>query len=75
MGFESEFILLHQTTDGSIKAVNNHPWSGDHAFLAGTVESKAVEEMVETLMSVGIVVEQFHSEAAPGQVRRQTRPS
>lgn len=37
-------------------------------MLSDTVETNALEEMVEAITAAGIVVEMYHAEAAPGQV-------
>ncbi|KAL3487173.1 hypothetical protein BJX62DRAFT_10599 [Aspergillus germanicus] len=70
-GFEVEVVFLRPTTDPSTgeedwgAATTNHSWS------QMTRETRRMlpllEEIAETLASVGIHLEQFHAESAPGQ--------
>jgi glutamine synthetase len=69
VGFETEFILLKKTSDGSIQTVNQQPWASTRATLTGSPEAACMEEIAEALERCGIVVEMYHSEATQGQVR------
>lgn len=70
-GFEIEVVFLKPFLDQGTSendwapAINNHSWS------QMTRETRSVlpllEEIVETLASIGIYLEQFHSESSPGQ--------
>jgi glutamine synthetase len=69
VGFETEFILLKKTSDGSIQTVNQQPWASTRATLTGSPEAACMEGIVHALEGCGIVVEMYHSEATQGQVR------
>ncbi len=70
-GFEIEVVFLKSTTDPStgeedfVPSITNHSWS------QMTRETRRLlpllEDITETLASIGIYLEQFHSESAPGQ--------
>ncbi|KAL4949452.1 hypothetical protein BDW69DRAFT_174414 [Aspergillus filifer] len=69
-GFEIEVVFMKLTTDPSGEEswgpiITNHSWS------QMTRETRRMlpllEEIVETLASIGIYLEQFHSESSPGQ--------
>lgn len=60
VGFELEFALA--TIDG--KFDDRHTYSSARAF---DVESSLLDDLCDTLYSMGIVVEQLHKESAPGQ--------
>lgn len=70
-GFEIEVVFLKSITDPStgeedfVPSVTNHSWS------QMTRETRrllpVLEDVTETLASIGIYLEQFHSESAPGQ--------
>ena len=49
--------------------VNDHQWSTTATLTTGTVEAQALEEIADTIQADGIVLEMYHSEGAPGQVR------
>lgn len=66
VGFESEFILLKNTNP--VEAVNAHGWSNSPALASGTKETEAMEEIARGIISSGIELMMYHSEAAPGQV-------
>ena len=66
VGFESEVIFLSSVDP--IKAVNDYSWSVSQALPAGVVETRAVEEIASILSKCGLL-EMYHAEAAPGQVR------
>ncbi|TDL24695.1 FLU1-II [Rickenella mellea] len=72
MGFETEFILLKSTNP--ITAVNNYGWSESAAMSAGTVETKALDEMADALAFSDIELQMYHAEAAPGQFEIVTGP-
>jgi glutamine synthetase len=76
VGFESEFVLLRRGPDGepTVQPVNRAPWSGTRGLLAGTPEAAALEEMVQSLLAMGIHVEQYHTEGAAGQYEIVTAP-
>jgi hypothetical protein len=70
VGFETEFCLLKPATDdGRIVPVNDAPWAAARATLAGTPEAACMEALADALDASGIVLEMYHAEAAPGQVR------
>ncbi|KAL4873599.1 hypothetical protein BDV12DRAFT_81174 [Aspergillus spectabilis] len=71
-GFEIEVVFLKPITNPSTgeeedwgRTITNHSWS------QMTRETRRmlplIEEIVETLASIGIFLEQFHSESSPGQ--------
>ncbi|KAE8349471.1 hypothetical protein BDV28DRAFT_60719 [Aspergillus coremiiformis] len=69
-GFEIEVIFLQTTTDASgdteyVPAVQNHSWSQMTRDTRTMVP--LLEEIVDTLAAIGIHLEQFHAESAPGQ--------
>ncbi|KAE8315560.1 hypothetical protein BDV41DRAFT_530360 [Aspergillus transmontanensis] len=69
-GFEIEVILLKPTTNDAgetdyVPAVRNHSWSQMTSDTRKMVP--LLEEIVESLASIGIHLEQFHAESAPGQ--------
>ncbi|PLB50337.1 FluG family protein [Aspergillus steynii IBT 23096] len=70
VGFELEFTLLRQRTlpDGR---VTYEPANTDHAWCSMTRDDELLlgllEEAVLALQSLGIMVQQFHAELAPGQ--------
>ena len=66
-GFESEFILLKETSP--ITAVNFGDYSCATNFPNGAVETTVVHEIADGLEAAGINVLKYHGEAAPGQVR------
>ena len=72
MGFETEVIFLSSTKP--IIACNEHGWSETPAILAGSPESRALEEIAENLAFADIVLEMYHSEGAPGQYEFVTGP-
>ncbi|PPR03642.1 hypothetical protein CVT24_007756 [Panaeolus cyanescens] len=72
LGFESEFILLKNTSP--IEATNPHGWCASAALPSGSVETRAVEEIIDSLIESGIEVQVVHSEAAPGQYEVVTGP-
>ncbi|KAF8213595.1 glutamine synthetase guanido kinase [Mycena galopus ATCC 62051] len=72
VGFETEFILL-KTTD-PVEPANVHDWSSSAGLLAGSAEATVVQEIADAITASGIVLELFHSEAAPGQYEVATGP-
>ncbi|KAL4970204.1 extracellular developmental signal biosynthesis protein FluG [Aspergillus stella-maris] len=66
-GFEIEVVFMKQTATGESwgPVITNHSWS------QMTRETRRMlpllEEIDETLASIGIYLEQFHSESSPGQ--------
>ncbi|KAF7586814.1 hypothetical protein BBP40_008269 [Aspergillus hancockii] len=69
-GFEIEVILLKPSTTASgeteyVPVVKNHSWSQMTSDTRQMVP--LLEEIVDTLASIGIHLEQFHAESAPGQ--------
>ncbi|KAE8377169.1 hypothetical protein BDV26DRAFT_264309 [Aspergillus bertholletiae] len=69
-GFEIEVILLKPTTNDAgetdyVPVVRNHSWSQMTSDTRKIVP--LLEEIVEALASIGIHLEQFHAESAPGQ--------
>ncbi|KAL3470940.1 hypothetical protein BJX99DRAFT_34683 [Aspergillus californicus] len=70
-GFEIEVVFLKPTIDPStgekdwIPSATNHSWS---QMTRETVKMlPLLEEIAETLASIGIHLQQFHSESSPGQ--------
>ena len=72
VGFESEFILLKNTNP--IEAINDHGWSIAQAFASGTTGAQVLDEISGALTMADIEVQQYHSEAAPGQYEIVTGP-
>ena len=66
VGFETEFILLKSTNP--VVAVNNHSWTASNGLPSGSVESRVLREIAESLEKSGIELTMYHAEAAPGQV-------
>ena len=64
---EHEFMLLSQTAPEPVY-VNNADWSCAAKFRTGSVESVVLEEIAGCLVEAGIELQQYHAEAAPGQV-------
>ncbi|KAL2831148.1 hypothetical protein BDW59DRAFT_7415 [Aspergillus cavernicola] len=71
-GFEVEVVFLKPTTNPSageeedwVPTITNHSWSQMTRETRRMVP--LLEEIVETLASIGINLEQFHSESSPGQ--------
>jgi glutamine synthetase len=69
-GFEIEVVLLESTTDEDGDR-RYDPLTTVHSWSNMTAETRKVlpllEEIVTTLGSIGLHVEQFHSESSPGQ--------
>mmetsp|Transcript_7940 Transcript_7940/g.21042 ORF Transcript_7940/g.21042 Transcript_7940/m.21042 type:complete len:450 (+) Transcript_7940:3-1352(+) len=68
MGFETEFVLFEQRGQGG-------PLGGDATYCGAEKYAHAsafLEELVESLASAGIGVEQLHAESAPGQFEVST---
>lgn len=71
VGFEIEFVLLERgpsTSFDSYTPLTNdgHAWSTSH-FFADAKIPKLLADIVKTLESMDILVEQIHAESAPGQ--------
>ena len=69
VGFESEFVLLKETSPTPVPVggvVLDYAISGK--LLPGSTESKVLREIVDALEEAGIEVQKYHAEAAPGQV-------
>ncbi|KAL4912371.1 hypothetical protein BDW62DRAFT_20795 [Aspergillus aurantiobrunneus] len=70
-GFEIEVVFLKPTRDSSTGEEDWSPSITNHSWSQMTRETRRMlpllEETVETLASVGIYIEQFHSESSPGQ--------
>ncbi|KAL4975173.1 protein fluG [Aspergillus desertorum] len=70
-GFEIEVVFLKPTTDPSTGEEDWAPSVTNHSWSQMTRETRRMlpllEEIVETLASIGIHLEQFHAESAPGQ--------
>ncbi|CAG7945003.1 unnamed protein product [Penicillium nalgiovense] len=70
VGFELEFCLLRQRTLDNGK-VEYETVNADHSWCSMTREDELLlgilEEAVLALQNVGIMVQQFHAELAPGQ--------
>lgn len=67
LGFEIEVVILRRHLDGRwIPLTTNHSWSN----VTSDIRQNALEfleEIVTTLASIEIHIEQFHAESAPGQ--------
>ncbi|CAG8654323.1 16259_t:CDS:2, partial [Dentiscutata heterogama] len=70
VGTELEFVLLKETTPPV--PVDDTVYAAASSFRGST--SEILDKMVESLQEQGIEVEQFHSEAAPGQFEIVTGP-
>ena len=66
VGVESEFVLLNSTKP--ISTGNSGDYSCAAKLPCGSIETKVIEEISEALEAAGIEVQQYHGEAAPGQV-------
>ena len=64
---EHEFMLLSATSPEPVY-VNNEGWSCSAKLRTGSVETVVLGEIVQCLIDAGIEVQQYHAEAAPGQV-------
>ena len=67
VGMEHEFMLLSLTRPEPV-CVNDDNWSSAAKFRTGSVETLVLEEIAGCLLDAGIEVQQYHAEAAPGQV-------
>ncbi|KAJ7183150.1 hypothetical protein C8R46DRAFT_509397 [Mycena filopes] len=72
VGFETEFILLKSTDP--IEPSNIDDFSASVGLLAGSAESKALEEMADAITASGIALEMYHPESGPGQYEIVTGP-
>ncbi|KAL5002483.1 protein fluG [Aspergillus recurvatus] len=70
-GFEIEVVFLKPVSDPSTGEEDWAPSVTNHSWSQMTRETRRMlpllEEIVETLASIGINLEQFHAESAPGQ--------
>ncbi|KAL4781803.1 hypothetical protein BJX76DRAFT_334410 [Aspergillus varians] len=70
-GFEIEVVFLKPVTDSTTGEEDWAPPVTNHSWSQVTRETRRmlplIEEIVETLASIGIYLEQFHSESSPGQ--------
>ena len=73
VGVETEFMLL-KSIEPEIVPVDYHDWSRSSATLAGSIGSKVLEEIADTLQTAGLGLEMYHAEAGPGQYEVITRP-
>ncbi|KAI1821865.1 hypothetical protein F4861DRAFT_430751 [Xylaria intraflava] len=74
VGFEMEFTVLERTGDSKEKyrmlPHDGHAWSMARALASWGSEGSfntVADEILSELDNIGIVAEQFHAEAAPGQ--------
>lgn len=75
IGFESEFVLLKETSPAPVPVGNaglDYAISG--RLPPGSPEAKVLQEIVDALEAAGIEVQKYHAEAAPGQVSVQLVP-
>jgi hypothetical protein len=72
VGFETEFILLKNMD--LIQAINDHGWCIAQAFASGTTGAQVLDEIADALAVADIELQQYHSEAAPGQYEIVTGP-
>ncbi|EMD31990.1 hypothetical protein CERSUDRAFT_119297 [Gelatoporia subvermispora B] len=73
VGFESEFIILSETSPKPV-AVNNADWSCAAKLFSGSKETAILEEIADALQAGGIELQMYHAEAAPGQFEVVTGP-
>jgi glutamine synthetase len=67
LGFEIEVVFLRKSDNGDwVPLTQTHSWSNMTADIRQNALSLA-EEIVSTLASIDIYLEQFHAESAPGQ--------
>ncbi len=66
VGFETEFILLKSTRP--IGGAHEHLYAACNGLLTGSVESRILREISDSLIGGGVDVSMYHPEAAPGQV-------
>ncbi|CRG82816.1 Protein fluG [Talaromyces islandicus] len=67
LGFEIEVVFVRQSDSGDlVPLTKNHSWSSMTADIRHNA-LPLVEEIVSTLASIDIYLEQFHAESAPGQ--------
>ncbi|KAJ5594339.1 uncharacterized protein N7459_000547 [Penicillium hispanicum] len=71
-GFEIEVIFLAPTEDAKTgEVIDYHPATRNHSWSQMTAETRRMvpllEEVTRTLASMGIQLQQFHAESAPGQ--------
>lgn len=68
VGFEIEFLLLERSAGSGYATLTNdgHSWSTSR-FFADPKIPKLLADVVKTLQSMDIFVEQLHAESAPGQ--------
>jgi len=66
MGFELEVIYLRSVAP--LEAANEYSWSLTRATPTGSDIAKTLEETADNLNVMGVGLEMYHSEAAPGQV-------
>jgi len=59
--------MLLKSIEPDIVPVDYHDWSRSSATLAGSVASKVLEEIADSLQAAGIELEMYHAEAGPGQ--------
>ncbi|KIJ23263.1 hypothetical protein M422DRAFT_39703, partial [Sphaerobolus stellatus SS14] len=71
VGFETEFALLNPE---HFTPVNEHGWSFSSAIPGGSKVAEVLDEICENLKTVGIVVEQYHSEIMDGGYEIVTGP-
>lgn len=70
-GFEIEVILLNREKDETGKITDYTPATTNHSWSQMTSETRKfiplLEEIHQTLVSIGINLQQVHAESAPGQ--------
>lgn len=67
VGMEHEFMLLSATNPEPV-FVNDADWSCAAKIRTGSTEALVLEEIAQCLVDAGLEVQQYHAEAAPGQV-------
>ncbi|KAK7032848.1 1,2-dihydroxy-3-keto-5-methylthiopentene dioxygenase [Favolaschia claudopus] len=65
VGFETEFILLKSTDP--VEPASIHDFSASVGLLAGSLPTQILQEIADALVTSGIKLEMYHTEAAPGQ--------
>lgn len=71
IGFEIEVVFMTRVKNADGSVADYQLTNEDHSFGSLTTDDEQhmpmIEDIVRTLLAAGIQIEQFHSEAAPGQ--------
>jgi len=63
-GFETEFIMLRRQPDGTLQPLDYQAYCSSRS---AEEQADLMEEIVVSIEKIGLKVEQFHKESAPGQ--------